>query len=99
MKQRVDDSTGEFLGRPKAFTKFKVVPVYFVGQSVTVTPGANVVFFTEFDTSCNKNLLWAQVFDPQKRIKVGPSQLLIGCSELSNIYYGVEGIDVAQFER
>ncbi len=98
MRQMIDDSTGEFIGSPKAFTSFKTVPYYYpYHQSVTVSPSANLVFFTEFDASCNRNILRGQVFNPQTQKKVGSSQLLIGCSEFPD--RDDSQIDVVQFEH
>ena len=97
MRQRIDNSTANFIGTPKAFTEFKPLQYVEYSQSVAVAPGANIVFFTEFGQSCRKAVLWAQVFDPQTSGNVGPPQLLITCSELSATYSGISGIDIARF--
>lgn len=104
LMQRIDDSTGNFVGPPRTFATTTqnlktccVTDKYL--QSISVSPGADVVFYTEFDASCAKNVLKGQVFDPQKSTKIGKLQLLIGCSQIPVVSHdGIFGIDVAQFE-
>jgi hypothetical protein len=102
MMQRVSNSTGESIGPSKAITKFAELredffqDVFQRGQTVAVTQRANIVFYTELDRSCNKNILKAQVFNPETSTKVGTSQLIIGCSQVSS--KGISGIDVTQFQ-
>lgn len=103
--QKIDDSTGKFIGPMKVFTTTtkNLNKVCCVGdqfyQSVAVSPAADIIFYSDFDASCGKNVLKAQVFNPQKQTKIGQPQLLIGCGQLVNIFNdGIYGIDVVQFE-
>lgn len=101
--QKIENSTGNFVGAPRTFTitarsAFKECCVtHKFLQSVAVTPGADVVFYTEFDASCGKNILRGQVFNAQRGTKIGRPQLLIGCSQMTTNQVGISGIDVAQF--
>jgi len=103
MMQKIDN-TGKFIGVPKIFTQFKIGSdaifpgFYTLQRTVTVVPDGNIVFFTEWDTSCNKNALKAQVLNPQSGAKVGPSQSIISCSDLQP-GGGIFGIDVTKFNR
>jgi len=101
MEQKIDSTTAEFIGAPVAVTEFgEEESVYFFGQSVAVAPTANVVFYTAWDASCRKRLLWGQLFDPRAGVKVGTPQLLIRCDELpANYYSGIGDIDVVEVSR
>jgi len=84
-------------GDDVTFTESKTDPgSTYPRQSVVVAPGANVVLYTEWDTSCGKWLLRGQVFDPRAGTKVGKAQSLIRCSELQASSSGIRDIDVAE---
>lgn len=98
MLQRIDNTTARFIGVAQPFTKFQNTRFYDYSQSVAVTPGSDAVIYTEWDALCGKNVLKAQVFDPQTGRKVGSPQSIIGCSESLLSGSGISGgIDVAQF--
>ncbi len=91
MKQKINNSTGKFIGVPKPFTEFKIDRN---GPStVAVTPGGNIVFYT--DWACNKKILKAQVLNPQTGVKVGPVQTIIGCD---GTQFGLNGLNVTRFQ-
>jgi hypothetical protein len=95
MRQKIDDSTGDFKGQPKSVTKFND-EFYAIGSdSIAVTPEANIILYSQFDASCKKVVLMAQVFDPQSSKNVGLPQVLIGCSEVDGDFPIVRGIDIA----
>lgn len=93
MIQKINDSRVEFIGTPRPFTQFK--PAHGRPQEVAISPGGNIVFYTELDTSCNSDILVAQVFDPRTAAKVGPPQTILGCYGQNNY---LSGINVTQFQ-
>ena len=91
MKQKINNSTGKFIGVPKPFTEFKIDRN---GPStVAVSPAGNIVFYTEW--LCRRKILKAQVFDPQTGVKVGPAQTIIGCD---GTQFQLNGINVTRFQ-
>jgi hypothetical protein len=95
LRQQIDDSTGKFIGQPKVFIDWEPIEYVNFSQSVAVTPKANLVLYIKDDQSCKKQILMAQVYEPLKKQKVGPPQVVIGCSEVQSGYLGVQGIDIA----
>lgn len=91
MKQKINNSTGKFIGVPKPFTEFKIDRNG--ASTVAVTPGGNIVFYTEW--LCDKKVLKAQVFNPQTGAKVGPSQTILGCGDHQ---FHISGINVTRFQ-
>ncbi|MCI0615867.1 hypothetical protein L0244_23020 [bacterium] len=105
MMQKIDGSTGKFVGGPRVFAPFKSTPCYLCFlQSVAVSPGGNIVFYIDFDDSCRKNVLKAQMMNPRTGKKIKASQLIIGCNQIPGegdfgwVQDGIYGIDIAQFE-
>jgi hypothetical protein len=100
MMQKLDNATGKPLGDPKIFKDFEPVQ-YFYGEqnykSVAVTPKGNLVFYTQFDESCGKHLLFGQLFNPETSKNTGAPQVLIGCDSMYNSP-DFQGIDVAELQ-
>lgn len=93
----IDDATMKFTERYIAVTEPRADPdSTYLRQSVAVSPGADMVFYSEWNPSCGKWLLWGQAFDPVAFKKVGKAQLLIRCSELPATSVGIRDIDVAE---
>lgn len=95
LRQMINDSTGDFVGQPQTFIDWEPIEYVDFSQSLAVTPKANILLYGKYDLSCKKQILMAQVYEPLKKQKVGPSQVLIACEELSNTFFGVQGIDIA----
>ena len=90
MKQKINNSTGKFIGASKPFTEFKIDRNG--SPTIAVTPGGNIVFYTEW--LCGKKILNAQVFNPQTGAKVGPVQSIIGCD---GPQFNLDGLNVTRF--
>lgn len=100
MIQKLDNATGKPAGGPKIFKNFEPTQyVYSVNnhKSVAVTPKGNIVFYTQYDQSCGKYLLFGQILNPQTSKNIGAPQVLIGCDSSYN-RPDFQGIDVAELE-
>jgi len=100
MMQKFDNATGKVLGDPKVFTPFESVRYFYTvnnHKSVAITPEANLIFYTKYDESCGKHLLWGQIFNPENLKNIGSPQVLIGCDSSYN-NRDFQGIDVAELE-
>jgi len=95
MMQRIDDARVSFIGRPKVVRSLSKTPyVNPLSQSIAVTTGGSVVFYADYDKTCGKNVLKAQVLDPESGKNIGKPQVLIGCDQA---LMGFPAISVSQF--
>jgi hypothetical protein len=100
MLQKIDNATGKPIGDPKVFKDFRPTQyIYDVHnhKSVAVTPKGNLVFYTQYDESCGKYLLFGQLFNPETSKNVGTPQILVGCDS-SYDKADLQGIDVAEVQ-
>jgi hypothetical protein len=93
MRQKIDEATGKFIGKPKPFTDYAYSR--FSKQSLAITPEANIVLYTLTDDFFVEHFLYAQVFDPVSLTCIGQPQPVIGFSEIPLRTAGADGIDIA----
>jgi len=91
--QVLDANTFQFIGTPKVFTPVvrSVYPQQEVPQSVVIEQGALYLAYTQYNPTCNKNLINIRAINPDGSPKGGP-KLLTTCGQAGPTLYGYEAL-------